>query len=1162
MPNGNAALAQILNQNAQISSSFNQDDSIDEEQKKKNGNPDLAQLLKAPAPVSSSTGNAMLTKLLGPAPKPSTDNPFGALGPIPAIASAVSTALSKKTVPPDFLNTAALGLGLAQGWCGVYASKISTAAAVGDTWASKLATAQKSGTNQQVDVGYKVVIPLGVKNAATDYGHVIVAVTKPDSNGNFLAVQSNADGRQNKGDGLGVATPGIFNINDLNKQYGSNWGSVKGQLKVNPYANGKNAIPVSAATGNGDSEVQPGGPLLPKSNQPNWLETMATNAVTTAAHVLPIVPAPVKPTAKVTDDQAPPIALNIDKDPQVLAQYVLKNKVTDLQNKQWWIESPVKGAAWDLINQAKGQGDTGARFVVDQHQQLSAPQQPDAIRGALKIMGFDAPGLQQTGDLLKSAGKAVSDYADQQPDISFTDPIGSVIGKAGIKGIGNSLMGIGEGSQDLAGTTGNSSVAGLGKIFFGGAGFTGGGAIFNTVTNLPVVKDVANAVFGAVENYNQGVLQRASQGFVQPGTANTGAGVEVAKNNFIDLLHLGLQVGEFGLAHEVLTGAQDAVLNKSVEYTPDQLNAAFQDVVSDQKSPNVSDSLRAKAQDLIEQAANGVKQMEKLVRSTKEGVTVKEARDFTGWFNDFFKKAPKDQASPEFSKLIDDGKKSANGTLSPVQFFSEAKEIMAKGESATLRDNLAQPSSSSPDALIAGSDGKTPIQTQSEQQARLSDLQQAGARPVVSVDANGQQALEIQTYTASDGKTSVGFTIETDQGKTMQPISGVYDNPREAVKAAIPQIEQAIGSNSDVASTAIRTQIHDLQSTGFKDIPAKGEVLPWEDNYVPDKPTVDTKSMSKEELQKAIDARVKDYVDNVLKPTGYKGVTQGSIARDEVTGDVVGRQGRISNNPEWYQKAVKENGGAQPSAKQLKEIAVDHLLNGTQDHSIGDLPPDKEFQKLTQALTIAKSEKVPVTQQKTGEMKGTGETKVRGLSLGVEAKAVEHGLTERMSGLPEYKTVNMEDQAQKAQKFLEENPDLARKVAMGEERPPKDILPESVFIAVENEAIKNGDIATLTDLAQKSGLSAEATTMGQRLRTLAERDPESPVGAFESVIRAREQALEKRLAATKERINGKKVKGPTLAKATEDVAEDIQKSIKKSVPTKKEWSTFIDTLRC
>lgn len=191
---------------------------------------------------------------------------------------------------------------------------------------------------------------------------------------------------------------------------------------------------------------------------------------------------------------------------------------------------------------------------------------------------------------------------------------------------------------------------------------------------------------------------------------------------------------------------------------------------------------------------------------------------------------------------------------------------------------------------------------------------------------------------------------------------------------------------------------------------------------------------------------------------------------------------------------------------------------------------------------------VPEAMNSPIEVKGTGETKVRGLAAGVEAKAIENKLVSNLGDLPEYKSVSMKDQAIKAADIMTKDPGLAKAIAMGEKSAPDGVLPESVFVAVEDAAIKNGDVATLRDLASGSKLTSEATTMGQRIRTLAERDPDSPVKAIGDLVKSRREVAEKRTG--------------NFEKAKKQVSEGVKSEIAKNKPTKETWSDFVTSLQC
>ena len=182
-------------------------------------------------------------------------------------------------------------------------------------------------------------------------------------------------------------------------------------------------------------------------------------------------------------------------------------------------------------------------------------------------------------------------------------------------------------------------------------------------------------------------------------------------------------------------------------------------------------------------------------------------------------------------------------------------------------------------------------------------------------------------------------------------------------------------------------------------------------------------------------------------------------------------------------------------------------------------------------------------------IESVGEMKESRLAAGVEEMAIERRLTEGFEGRPEYAQVSMKEQARQAEQLRITNPEQAIRIALGEELAPSHLIPEAVFIAVERAATRAGDVATLKRLATGSSLSLQATAMGQRIRTLGERDQLSPVKIMEDVRKVREEAYEKK--------TGKKVEE---AKRTE-VAK-MKEEMKKSASKRQDWESFISELKC
>lgn len=178
----------------------------------------------------------------------------------------------------------------------------------------------------------------------------------------------------------------------------------------------------------------------------------------------------------------------------------------------------------------------------------------------------------------------------------------------------------------------------------------------------------------------------------------------------------------------------------------------------------------------------------------------------------------------------------------------------------------------------------------------------------------------------------------------------------------------------------------------------------------------------------------------------------------------------------------------------------------------------------------------------------TPEIKTSKLAQGVEEKAISKKLTDGFGDLPEYAKVNVKDQAKASTELLKTDRNKAINIAMGHELPPEGILPESVFVAVENHAIKTKDVALLRELATSSSLTSEATGMGQRIRMLAERDPNSAVSAIRKVQKAKEDAVSKKYSDVK--------------KVKEKIKDNIKAEIRKAAPKAKDWNSFLSELKC
>ncbi len=180
-------------------------------------------------------------------------------------------------------------------------------------------------------------------------------------------------------------------------------------------------------------------------------------------------------------------------------------------------------------------------------------------------------------------------------------------------------------------------------------------------------------------------------------------------------------------------------------------------------------------------------------------------------------------------------------------------------------------------------------------------------------------------------------------------------------------------------------------------------------------------------------------------------------------------------------------------------------------------------------------------------VEGTGETATRGLAEHVEERAIEEGLTTGFGDLPAYERLSMKDQAAKVAEFMDRDYEMAKEVAMGRRAAPEGILPESVFVGVEKRAVAEGDVETIQQLATRSRLTTAATTMGQRIRTLGERDPSSPVGLIQEVQKARETEM----AKTRD-----------IAAAKAETIVEARTEMRQAASKIDAWGAFIKSVEC
>lgn len=245
---------------------------------------------------------------------------------------------------------------------------------------------------------------------------------------------------------------------------------------------------------------------------------------------------------------------------------------------------------------------------------------------------------------------------------------------------------------------------------------------------------------------------------------------------------------------------------------------------------------------------------------------------------------------------------------------------------------------------------------------------------------------------------------------------------------------------------------------------------------------------------------------------------------------------RTSENSPFYRAYYKEHKKAPTKADYLEE-ATRQLNAGKDMYGAGD-----DYK----ALLEREAQPLPAPELDLPVAKGTGDTARNKLGSSVEQKAIAAKLTKGLGDLPQYSKVNMKQQAEDALALLAKDEQKAKMIALGQEAPPANLLPESVYTAVENKALKDGNIELITQLANSTRVG-EATAMGQRIRALGERTPDSAVSGIVKLKEARVKAFETKQGTT----------------ATKAVSEEIR-AIRQAKPkvVKETFESFVESLKC
>lgn len=337
--------------------------------------------------------------------------------------------------------------------------------------------------------------------------------------------------------------------------------------------------------------------------------------------------------------------------------------------------------------------------------------------------------------------------------------------------------------------------------------------------------------------------------------------------------------------------------------------------------------------------------------------------------------------------------------------------------------------------------------------------------------------------------------------------------PPERVAGAITPKEGQAGSVFKEAGTLIPES--QLNLSGFQEIDqvVAGKKPAWASDY-------ETEAIAKKEIEYAKEKGLLIGYDKYNRV--YAAKTPEALKRVVNSGSAGAGVGEKLN------PAIEREHGLALGYKDTQ------ATQGLGEGGMGRVTTEKP---LTLPEIKPKTVSVPRSQIPVGE----GKIKVSRLEARV-TKSLEKTPQEIIDKLgPTFQEMNKKENIAKASEYVVNNPDEALRVLTGDIEPPKGVLRNSIYVAMQNQAI--GDVNLARRLA-----SIGSTRMGQEIGILSEIDPNSPVKLMEDIIKIREKAFQSRY------------RGKSVKEITGKTIKEIKSKVK--VPDRWDWNRFLDSIKC
>lgn len=385
--------------------------------------------------------------------------------------------------------------------------------------------------------------------------------------------------------------------------------------------------------------------------------------------------------------------------------------------------------------------------------------------------------------------------------------------------------------------------------------------------------------------------------------------------------------------------------------------------------------------------------------------------------------------------------------------------------------------------------------------------QQALAEVIAQGKENTPEGKEIIKSVVQARETGGNLVIEKVKPKNFTPIN--IEQMKAKPSKAIPQLNKAKNytTSKDFADAVYSAQ-------------PDNQIGVIDPNTIEIRDEIGTGTVEYEQLKADIQK------NGIQEPVRIDATTKTPITEDGSQRTAIARELGIK-------LPVIVNKGTIQGLKTIDEVYKQQTnppLSPTEKVSDRGVPETKQEKPTVKPQKI----EVPREQLPVGE----GKEKVSRLEARVQnlVQNIPQETIDRL-GLATFNELSKKENIARASEYVTSNPEEAIKVLSGEIEAPKGILRNAIYVAMQNEAIGN------VELARKLA-SITSTRMGQEISILTEIDPNSPVKALREIYTIREERAKK--------------KYKDLKKARKNITENIKKEIK--IVDKYDWNAFISSI--